>query len=349
MNRGALEVQSSDQQPAKIFDKAQIYRVTFNVGDKKYVYVGLDTNCNPNYYGSSLVIFHYQKIFGTSLFEPKEILEELTDLTMSEICQIERKYIRQTKLLVSKDKAMHSINYTGQNRRDSGPKINISLVGKQVVAEAKQIGLKLDFIDEKHGVIKPTNPPSPFGRLSRGMHIETYSGLKQIGFSFLTHRSSESNICVAWAILMRLGFADSSISETGSKKDYIRIMATHNLQEPMQIAELYKNLVTLAQDQSKLFSNEPADVNKNLPEKYLLEKAAVEIERGRFLIKRYEGNFIRIYKEGSKSAMPNTKAVLVDINLAYDLNIEQKDWAQTQRAGKAILRKLKSLKLGERL
>jgi hypothetical protein len=42
--------------------------------------------------------------------------------------------------------------------------------------------------------------------------------------------------------------------------------------------------------------------------------------------------------------MPNTKAVLVDINLAYDLNIEQKDWAQTQRAGKAILRKLKSLK-----
>jgi hypothetical protein len=93
-----------------------------------------------------------------------------------------------------------------------------------------------------------------------------------------------------------------------------------------------------------LFSNEPAEVNKNLPEKDLLEKATVEIERGKFLIKRFKGNFIRIYKEGSKSAMPNTKAVLVDINLAYDLNIEQKDWAQTQRAGKAILRKLKSLK-----
>ena len=30
--------------------------------------------------------------------------------------------------------------------------------------------------------------------------------------------------------------------------------------------------------------------------------------------------------------------------VSYDLNIEQKDWAQTQRAGKAILRKLKSLK-----
>jgi hypothetical protein len=97
------------------------------------------------------------------------------------------------------------------------------------------------------------------------MHIETYSGLKRIGFSFLTHRSSESNLSEARAILIRLGFDDSSISETGSKKDYVRVMATHNLQEPKQIAELYKNLVTLAQDQSRLFSNEPADVNKNLP------------------------------------------------------------------------------------
>lgn len=342
-------MQSSDQQPAKIFDKAQIYRVTFNVGDKKYVYVGLDTNCDPNYYGSSLVIYHYQKIFGTSLFEPKEILEELTNLTMSEICQRERKYIRQTKLLVSKDKAMHSINYTGQNRRDSGPRINISLVGRQVVAEAKQIGLELDFVDEKQGVIKPTNPPPPFGRLSRGMHIETYSGLKRIGFSFLTHRSSGSNLSVATAILMQLGFDRSLISETGSKKDYMRVMATHNLQEPKQIAALYKNLVTLTQDQSRLFSNEPADVNKNLPEKDILEKASVEIERGKFLIKRYKGNFIRIYKEGSKSAMPNTKAVLVDVNLEYDFQIDERDWGNTQKAGKAILRKLKSLKLRERL
>ena len=44
--------------------RAQIYQVEFSVGDINYIYIGLDTKCDPEYFGSSLVIYHYQKVFS---------------------------------------------------------------------------------------------------------------------------------------------------------------------------------------------------------------------------------------------------------------------------------------------
>ena len=60
----------------KIFNKAQIYKVEFSIGKKKYIYIGLDTKCDPSYYGSSLVIYHYQRVYGNNIFN-KTILEDL--------------------------------------------------------------------------------------------------------------------------------------------------------------------------------------------------------------------------------------------------------------------------------
>ena len=69
------------KQSDKIIEKAQIYKVEFIVGSKNYIYIGLDTKCDPNYFGSSLVIYHYHKVFGNSLFQ-KEILEELSNISL---------------------------------------------------------------------------------------------------------------------------------------------------------------------------------------------------------------------------------------------------------------------------
>ena len=55
--------------PTKIFSKAEIYQVTFKVGIKKYIYIGLDTKCDPNYYGSSLVIYHYERVYSAKIFD----------------------------------------------------------------------------------------------------------------------------------------------------------------------------------------------------------------------------------------------------------------------------------------
>ena len=325
--------------PTKIFSKAEIYQVTFKVVIKKYIYIGLDTKCDPNYYGSSLVIYHYERVYSAKIFD-KKILEYLNDISYADLCSIEQRYIRKSKDEAKKNN-LHSINYTGENRRDSGPQIDIPKVGKEVIDAAKSMGLELRMASLSHGCIKPVSPPPPFDKASgSGMHIETGYGLKKIGFSFLRHRGSDNNIGLATAILRDLEFDDDSISTSGSPSDYQMVMASHNSQDPEHIADLYKRLVDMVWSQSKLFSNEPMDDNKPLPEKDILQLKDVTLATGNFLIKRYKGNYIRIYKDSSESPVPNAKAVLRDVNEEYNLNIQEKHWAQTQRAGKAVLDKL---------
>ena len=108
----------------KIIRKAQIYKVEFKISEKNYIYIGLDTKCDPNYFGSSLIIYHYQRIFGDKIFD-KSILEELTNISHNDLCAIEQKYIKESKNN-SKKNNQHSINYTGQNRRESGPSFNVA-------------------------------------------------------------------------------------------------------------------------------------------------------------------------------------------------------------------------------
>ena len=207
------------------------------------------------------------------------------------------------------------------------------------------MGLELRMASLSHGCIKPVSPPPPFNKASgSGMHIETSHGLKKIGFSFLRHRGSDNNIGLATAILRDLEFDEDSISTSGSPTDYQMVMASHNSQDPEHIADLYKRLLHMVWSQSKLFSNEPMDDNKPLPEKDILQLKDVTLATGNFLIKRYKGNYIRIYKDSSESPVPNAKAVLRDVNEEYNLNIQEKHWAQTQRAGKAVINKLKEQK-----
>ena len=72
----------------------------------------------------------------------------------------------------------------------------------------------------------------------------------------------------------------------------------------------------------------------------VIQKRKVSITGDNFEIQRHKKGHIRIFKEGSIEPEKNSKALLRTIDEEYKLNLEDKDWKQTQRAGKAILDKL---------
>jgi len=314
------------------------------VNNTNYIYIGLDTKCDPDYYGSSLVIYHYQKVFGNSLFT-KTILEDLTNISHTDLCSIEQRYIKDSKKL-AKSRKQHSINYTGQNRRDSGPKLDVAALGKEIIKEAKKIDLDLRMASLVGGIMKPTTPPAPFDKASGGgMHIETNYGLKRIGFSFFKQRGSDNNIGVATSILRQLEFDDDSISVLGPAdlSDYQYVLAIHNSQDPKHIADLFKRLVDLVEINSDLFTNDTNDQNKTLPKKDIVDSKDVLLNGQKYTLIRYKRGYIRIIREGMIKPMPNSKSLLRQINKEYNLKIEDKSWDQTQKAGKRILQRLNDI------
>jgi hypothetical protein len=96
--------------------EAQIYEVTFSIDGKNMIYVGQDLKCEENYFGSSLVIYHFQKLYGKDIFT-KRIIEDLTNITKGEINDIESKYISKSKKSIEGKDNWFSINYTGENQR----------------------------------------------------------------------------------------------------------------------------------------------------------------------------------------------------------------------------------------
>ena len=94
-----------------IVKQAEIYKVTFSVENNKFVYVGQDSFCAGKnwYYGSSLVMFHYEKIYGSKIFN-KEILLTVKDTVLRDLNSIERKYIREAQE-EAQVKGWHSVNY----------------------------------------------------------------------------------------------------------------------------------------------------------------------------------------------------------------------------------------------
>ena len=252
-------METDNRQTDKIIEQAEIYKVQFTVGSRNYIYIGLDTKCDPNYFGSSLVIYHYERVFGNSLFQ-KEILEELSNISYTDLCAIEQKHIREFKEYC-KTNNCHSINYTGENRRESGPKIDVPVFGEQIINEAKLIGLELRMASTKLGIMKPTFPPPPFDKASGGgMHIETNYGLRRIGFSFFRDRGSDHNIGLATAILRGLEFDDDSISTIGPAdlSDYQYVLAIHNSRDPKHLADLFKRLVDMVLQHAEQFINDPS-------------------------------------------------------------------------------------------
>jgi len=342
-------MEDNNKQADKIIEKAQIYKVEFTVGSTNYIYIGLDTKCDPNYFGSSLVIYHYERVFGDSLFQ-KEILEELSNIPMRNLCSVEQKHIRESKEFAKKNN-YHSINYTGSNRRESGPKIDISLLGEQIKNEAKLIGLDLRMASLKLGIMKPTFPPPPFDKSSGGgMHIETNYGLRRIGFSFFRERGSDHNIGLATAILRDLEFDDDSISTLGpgDLSDYQYVLGIHNSRDPKHLADLFKRLVDMVVQHPEQFINEPSSRNvtpgwnKPLPEKDKVAQARTSYGGSDYTIKIYKDKSIRIIKDGETNPVDNSKDFLRKINEEHNLSFSEEDFeGNTRTIGKRMIDKLK--------
>ena len=94
-----------------IVEQAEIYKVTFSVEKKKYVYVGQDSFCAGKnwYFGSSLIMFHYEKIYGSKIFN-KEILLTVKSTILRDLNSIERKHIKEAQE-EAKANGWYSVNY----------------------------------------------------------------------------------------------------------------------------------------------------------------------------------------------------------------------------------------------
>ena len=285
-------------------------------------------------------------------------MEQLSNISYTELCAVEQKYIRESKAYAKKNNC-HSINYTGSNRRESGPKIDIPVFGEQIINEAKLIGLELRMASTKLGIIKPTFPPSPFDKTSGGgMHIETNYGLRRIGFSFFRERGSDHNIGLATAILRDLEFDDDSISTLGPAdlSDYQYVLAIHNSRDPKHLADLFKRLVDMIAQHPEQFINEPSSRstpqgwNKPLPEKDKVAEARATYGGSDYTIKRYKDNSIRIIKDGEIDPVDNSKDFLRKINVEHNLGFSEEDFEgnNTRRIGKKILGALKKIQGEER-
>jgi len=100
----------------RFIPRAQIYETIFSLDGINFIYVGQDLKCDPSYFGSSLVIYHYKKIYGVSIFK-KTVIEELSNVTKGEINDIESEEITRSKHSIIGKDDWHSINYTGENQR----------------------------------------------------------------------------------------------------------------------------------------------------------------------------------------------------------------------------------------
>lgn len=72
----------------------------------------------------------------------------------------------------------------------------------------------------------------------------------------------------------------------------------------------------------------------------VIQKGKVSIAGDKFEIQRHKKGHIRIFKEGSVEPEKNSKAFLRIVDEEYELSLEEKDWKQTQKAGKVVLDKL---------
>jgi hypothetical protein len=72
----------------------------------------------------------------------------------------------------------------------------------------------------------------------------------------------------------------------------------------------------------------------------VIQKGKVSIAGDKFEIQRHKKGHIRIFKEGSVEPEKNSKAFLRIVDEEYELSLEDKDWKQTQKAGKVVLDKL---------
>jgi hypothetical protein len=95
-----------------IIPQAEIYKTTFKILNKTFVYVGQDSYCSgENYYfGSSRIIGFVQLIYGDKIFK-KEILYTYKSIKQRELNEKEWDCIRDARLEAKKKKDWHTINH----------------------------------------------------------------------------------------------------------------------------------------------------------------------------------------------------------------------------------------------
>ena len=74
------------------------------------------------------------------------------------------------------------------------------------------------------------------------------------------------------------------------------------------------------------------------------EKENVVVDGIKYDIERHKKGHIRIYIDGKGDPLKGSKGILKKIDKAKKLGLTEKDWLQTQRAGKAVINKLKEQK-----
>ena len=79
------------------------------------------------------------------------------------------------------------------------------------------------------------------------------------------------------------------------------------------------------------------------PENPVAEDANASVEGIKYAIKRHKKGHIRIYIDGEGDPLKGSKGILRKIDKEYNLALTEKDWLQTQRAGKAVINKLRNL------
>ncbi len=80
------------------------------------------------------------------------------------------------------------------------------------------------------------------------------------------------------------------------------------------------------------------------PDNPVVEKENVVVEGIKYDIERHKRGHIRIYIDGKGDPLKGSKGILKKIDKANKLGLTEKDWLQTQRAGKAVISKLKEQK-----
>lgn len=76
----------------------------------------------------------------------------------------------------------------------------------------------------------------------------------------------------------------------------------------------------------------------------VVEKENAVVDGIKYDIERHKKGHIRIYIDGKGDPLKGSKGILKKIDKAKKLGLTEKDWLQTQRAGKAVINKLKEQK-----
>ena len=217
-----------------IIPRAEIYKVEFEVEGNKYVYVGQDSKCQKDYYGSSLIMFHYENVFGAKIFNKTYLEKGLKNIKLWELNQLESKHIREEKIKAANE-GVFSINHTGENQRIDSIK-NTEQNRNSIIKEANILGLELKVKSAGRGVI---GLDKSYPHLIKGIHLQTNKNLNGLGFAFNKTLTNDKNLGLARQAIREIGYEPID-SIDGS---YSLVMAMHELKETEKLAQKFKDLV----------------------------------------------------------------------------------------------------------